>query len=191
MTYEVRHTNGAPEDDGTYFMWLLSKVGGDEIRWSEYILLFQQLMDTNFTYDRKIDQGKDQNRAIDGINLRVDYEEECLNDVYNVSGKCTVLEMLVGLACRIETDIMGEPGEDDPERWFELFLSNLGLLAYTDDHYDENQVQMILDDWMKRRISRNGQGGLFPLKDPYCKDQRHVEIWQQMQSYLLENYPID
>ena len=40
---------------------------------------------------------------------------------------------------------------------------------------------------VERRYKRSGEGGLFPLKNA-AKDQRKVEIWYQLSSYLLENY---
>jgi len=38
-----------------------------------------------------------------------------------------------------------------------------------------------------RRYSKTGKGGLFPLKHPK-KDQTEVEIWYQMQQYVMENF---
>ena len=37
-----------------------------------------------------------------------------------------------------------------------------------------------------RMFSRDGSGGLFPLRR-FDRDQRSVEIWYQMQAWLMEN----
>lgn len=189
MTYEMRHVVGAPEDDETYYMWLLDKVGANDIRWTEYTLLLRELMRVDFWYDPKKARGMDRNRAADGLQLRQDYADECYGEVVEMSGECTVLEMMVALACRIEYELASEPGEEEPERWFELFLTNLDLLGYDDDNYDEAMVYSILERWMRRQYDRRGHGGLFPLKARRCPDQRNVEIWCQMQSYIMENFP--
>jgi len=189
MTYEVRHVSGAPEDDDSYYMWLLDRVGANDIQWSEYTLLLQDLMRTNYIYDPHISNGRERNRAADGINLRQEYADECCGEIIFMEGECTVLEMMVALACRIEYELASEPGEEDPERWFELFLVNLDLLGYDDDNYDEAMVYSKLDCWLRRQYDRQGHGGIFPLKNRRCRDQRKVETWLQMQSYIMENFP--
>ena len=51
-------------------------------------------------------------------------------------------------------------------------------------------MALILNKIIDRGYSRRGVGGLFPLK--YSKnDQRKVELWYQMHSYLIENYYVD
>ena len=47
------------------------------------------------------------------------------------------------------------------------------------------EMDEILNIWLERRYDEDGKGNIFPLKDP-IKDQKTVEIWYQMQSYLLE-----
>ena len=38
----------------------------------------------------------------------------------------------------------------------------------------------------ERSYAFDGYGGLFPLRKPH-QDQRNIEIWYQMQAYLMEN----
>jgi len=189
MTYSMSHVYGAPEDDDSYFTWLLDKVGATELRWTEYTLLLLQLLGTDYIYDESIANGRERNRALDGLNLRREFADECLGENVEFEGPCTVLEMLVALACRIEYELASEAGEEEPIRWFELFLTNLDLLGFDDDNYDETMVYSILDTWMKRKYDRHGVGGLFPLKARKCPDQRKVETWYQMQAYIMETFP--
>lgn len=189
MTYEIRHNAVAPEDDDTYFMWLLEHVGADGAQWTDYTLLLLCLMDTVYIYDEKLANGREKNRALDGINLRREFAMECAGEVASVEGECTVLEMLVALACRIEYELASEDGEEDPVRWFELFLVNLDLLGFDDENFDEALVYAILSRWMHREYDRYGHGGLFPLKARRCPDQRKIETWYQMQAYIMETFP--
>ena len=139
----------------------------------------------------------DDNRGMDGLRLRDEYVDD--NPCNGIAGvifnePCTMLEMLVGLARRIE-ETMAEPGKDDQTpKWFWEMMENSTLDLYTDALYSdmngERDVPKIVMDILDRRYKRDGKGGLFPLKFPK-KDQRRVEIWYQMSTYLVENYFIE
>jgi hypothetical protein len=69
-------------------------------------------------------------------------------------------------------------------------MRNAGLDAFDDGNFDtmdDSEVMKILDRIIERTYQRNGVGGLFPLKRDK-KDQRKVELWYQMNAYLIENY---
>lgn len=134
----------------------------------------------------------DENRAMDGVTLREDY----LNMVNAAKyvrldlDECTLLEMLVALAQRINYETEDAHREvDHTAKWFWEMMDNLGLSEFSDDNYvRENgvvEVDDILERLVERGYSRNGRGGLFPLQRPEC-DQRKAEIWYQMNAYLLE-----
>lgn len=101
----------------------------------------------------------------------------------------SVLEVLVALSVRVETDITGEPGNDSIDRWFWIMIRNLGLDEYSDDVFDEAEVYDILMVFMDRKYDRYGFGGLFPLENT-VNDQRKVGIWEQFMEYLNENLDI-
>ena len=137
----------------------------------------------------------DQNRVEDGKMLRNIFRDETLYNNYECLERpnCSVLEMLIALAIRMES-ILEDPAEGDRTiSWFWLFLDNLGLSKYTNYNIKYGagnpvtEINDILDDLIERRYKRSGEGGLFPLKNAK-KDQRKVEIWYQLSSYLLENY---
>lgn len=140
----------------------------------------------------------DDNRGMDGLHLREKYLDEnpCDFEFANltIEGPCSMLEMLIALAMRAD-DIMAKPGRrNQTSRWFWEIMDNLGLKKYTDadfvDLYGTLNVNLILEVVLERSYKRNGQGGLFPLKNTK-KDQKKVEIWYQMCTYLLENYYAD
>ena len=79
--------------------------------------------------------------------------------------------------------------QDNTAVLFWEMIDNLGLIGYDDASYADvrNRIRVsdILNNLIRRRYHRNGRGGLFPLKRPSC-DQRKVEIWYQMNAYLME-----
>lgn len=160
-----------------YFEWLLSLIPGS----SSIRGICNELFNMTFTYDDY--HGTDGNRADDGLSLRSLYFNETRSVTYMEDCKCTVLEMLIALSLRIERDIMGEPGDDHPEKWFFEMLDNLGVFNLTSPKF----VGRIVEEWMNRDFDPNGYGSIFPLKY-YPGDQRDLLIWDQMSFYLNENY---
>lgn len=176
-----------------YFTWLLNKVyGRSKVYTQRYSDLLSYLHQMEFRWDRTITT--DENRADDGVNLRLLYFNE-VGSLYgenltreDTSRPCSVLEMLIALSCRIETDIMGEPGDDHTEKWFWEMIDNLGLSGMTNNMFDPVVVNNAIGKWLGRSYKASGKGGLFPLKKNYNVDQRRVPIWDQMGTYLVENY---
>lgn len=135
---------------------------------------------------------RDENRALDGLELRDQFlESEWRGRRDEIEGECTVLEMLVALAQRMDF----ETTEIDDERdrtayWFWVMIDNLGLMDFDDDSYVEldgqSYVDEIIDEFVAREYEYDGVGGIFPLKHA-GRDQRKVEIWYQMSSYLYEH----
>lgn len=90
--------------------------------------------------------------------------------------------MMIALARRLAsmTDIPIRPH-------FAQLLWNLDIVSYTDLAYDGHEavINEILECLNWRRYSTDGSGGLFPLSRP-AEDQRQVEIWLQMNAWLIE-----
>ena len=177
MTAEVRAYN-------KYYQWLYDQVMFNEMKKSgrSYIKLFRFLKKRQFTWTIP----NDENRAEDGKYLRITFREltgeHCI-----IKGSCSVLEMCIALAVRITEDLFEYDSTTTPARWFWVMMENSGLDQFEDGTYDEREVTRIVDDILLRRYSKTGKGGFFPLKRPN-KDQREVEIWYQLQKYILENY---
>ena len=134
----------------------------------------------------------DENRALDGVTLREDYLEmvNCPKYVRLDLEECTVLEMMVALAQRMDYETKdAHEDEDRTAEWFWEMVGNLGLTEFSDDNYVRDngicEVDEILEKLVERHYSRSGRGGLFPLRRPTC-DQRKSEIWYQMNAYLME-----
>jgi len=161
-----------------YFNWLLDKAGAKK----SYKSLCEQLHSTEFKWFIP----NDDNRIEDGKNLRTMFLDEFGVYTGNSWSKfdCSILELILGISYRLsyETDM-------DVDAWFWELIDNLNLSKYTDVYYDEVAYQEINKATKKinnRTYKRNGEGGLFPIKN-HNEDQRAIEIWYQMSAYLLEN----
>lgn len=181
-----------------YFSWLVCEVGMDR----GYLVLAQLLHSIEFYWVLELDE----NRAKDGLRCREMWLEglqaECEDkdiaepigalDVVG-SGPCSVLEMLVGLATRIEVDVMQDDRYGDRRSmWIFAMLQNLGLTKYDDAHLDASASRIVryrVANLLDRHYAYSGRGGLFPMWDYAEEDQREVEIWWQAQRWLAINYP--
>lgn len=172
-----------------YFQWLCEMVHIDQEDRSYWILakdLHQHPFYSLIPHD--------ENRASDGLELREDYLHMINYPKYvSIDGECTVFEMLVALARRMDFETSDPYDKDDyhdrTAYWFWEMMDNLGLIVFSDDCYVEYDgmanVERIIDRFLERRYSRSGDGGLFPLYRGRG-DQRNVEIWYQMSAYLME-----
>ena len=135
---------------------------------------------------------RDANRAIDGIDLRdlFSYETGIMDWYHALGGPCSVLEMLLGLAHRIDKEVMYDHEIGDRTNiWFWEMIHNLGLDEFDDSNFRPDIVEEKVNIWLNRKYDRDGFGSIFPVKNSQ-KDQRKIEIWAQAQEYFLENYGI-
>lgn len=160
-----------------YFEWLCFKINSPKAK--PYFMLLSQLFDTEFIVTEQCPM--DIRRAEDAKDLRSEFDDYYYNDE-----PANVLEVLVALVSRIN-DILSEPTDDQRPTWFWILIENLGLIRYTDNLYNWDQVSDILETWLEREYKWTGEGGLFPLKNP-MHDQRFVDLWDQMAFYINENY---
>lgn len=168
-----------------YFDWLYSIIANKRIRFRD---LCHALHDREFVYSIPLDA----NRYEDGINLRYHFGRDkhipdaTIAAVLDVA-PCSMFEMMVALAYRLEEDIMydSEIGGRTYE-WFQMMIKNLGLYSMNDDvGVDERYFNMAIDRLLNHEYEPNGKGGLFLLK--HCEhDLRYVEIWYQAMWYLTE-----
>ena len=171
-----------------YFQWLCETVGDCDGR--QYSILLRDLHKKKF----EIVVQRDENRVLDGIRLREDYiyENDWMNPTYLDSDSCSVLELLIAMAQRMNFEL-SDPYDstDRTALYFWELIENLNLKAFDDESYDDLDgyyvVGCLLDDFIERRYRFSGKGGIFPLRHAH-RDQRKTELWYQMQSYLEENY---
>ena len=165
-----------------YFNWMYDMVFTK--RAPSYDRLLRYLNSQEFTYNIRLDG----NRADDGLYLRYRFKQANHLRAVDVdrclTGKCSVLEMMVALCLRIEEDIMDDPVKGNRiHKWFHVMLKSLGLLDMDDAYFDERYTDKVITRFLNREYEPNGAGGLFRIKDcPY--DLRSVEIWYQMCWYF-------
>ena len=182
-----RRTMTTRDINKDYFRWLCYLI--DEKKVKNYTKLIDYLYNVEFFYAIPLDG----NRYDDGINLRYRFGYDngiedpiiasCLDNK-----SCSILEMMVALAVRVEEHIMQNP--DDgllPGRWFWKMIDNLGLGGMTDNNFDGELVNYVVWRFMNREYGPDGEGSLVYL--PNCHyDLRSMEIWYQIMRYLSENY---
>lgn len=168
-----------------YFDWLVSLTG--ELG-SQYQSLLS-IAHTIFFYEII---PNDENRVQDGLDLRAEYTR-ISGKTTNFPQECTFLEMLIGVARRMDYLAKNENDVriDNTRTWFWALISNLDLVGCTDDILDRDfalsrNVMRSFSNVVDRYYHSSGKGGLFPLQNSK-KDQRDVEIWGQMNYWLSEN----
>lgn len=125
----------------------------------------------------------DDNRGLDGVQLRVVYEDESgifLSEDY-LHDPCTLLEMLIALAERMAYIIFDPAKNDEPNNvsCFWQLVKNLKLKPQAMNNY------VLIETFLERNYAPSGDGGLFPLLSTR-EDQRDIEIWYQMMAYIEE-----
>lgn len=177
--------------DDAYFEWLYSHIGPLQNRnpHRNYWKLCRKLYSTEFIWFVP----NDDNRVEDGKELRLEFLDSTRHPLDDPRGLwreigCSVFEMLIALSRRAAFESEGTDLE-----WFWRFMHNLELDEYSDAVYEisiDEEVTEVLDRLINRTYRRNGEGGLFPLRHSR-RDQRKVELWYQMSSYLLEGYYVN
>ena len=166
-----------------YFDWMYDLVCG--CKRVSFRKLLSYLNDVDFIYIIPMDG----NRAEDGINLRYRFGQECEYDDFIIAAylddkPCSVLEMMIALAIRLEEQFMYDPEIGDrTSQWFWEMIENLGLYEMNDSRFDLDTVERIVDIFLNREYGRNGEGGLFKIEHS-ANDLRNVEIWYQLCEYL-------
>ena len=172
--------------DERYLNWLYGQVASVKTRhkvrtfWS----LFRQLYKTIFVAIVP----HDENRIADCKDLRYEFlaeAEDEQGDLEWMRSPCSVLELLI-----ILSRILAFEMDDKAETWFWHLIEVLDLEQFNDREYNAHSQEVIantLDRVIWRTYMPNGHGGLFPLRNP-DRDQRKVELWYQLNAYLLEQF---
>jgi hypothetical protein len=169
--------------DREYFKWLYSQVASVYIRNSArtHWKMLRQFFTKEFVWFVP----NDDNRIQDGKDLRYEFLQE--EDIDNpgetwLDMPCSMLELLVALSRRLSFEAEGEPRD-----WFWELIDNMGLAHINDQQYDDlhkEEIDAAMDRIIWRNYEPNGQGGLFPMLSPK-QDQRKVELWYQLNAYLI------
>lgn len=169
--------------DRQYLTWLYAQVESVKQRNPQktYWSLMRQMFSKQYVWLVP----NDDNRAKDGQELRQLFLQSVLVghvDLHWLNMQCSMLEMLIGLSRRLSFEGGGELRD-----WFWHLVETLQIRC-NDAAYNGNTsalIDEVLDRVIWRTYHPNGRGGLFPLQHP-MQDQTRVEIWHQLNSYLLE-----
>lgn len=168
-----------------YFKWLCQMIdAGDG---EDHDIFVYGVLTALFEKDFYWLIPNDENRAMDGKELRNIYRLDEHKDISTfIDEPCSCLEMLIALAHKWDFDIDYDPdaGDRTSDKFWEM-IGNLGLDAYALSDWDNVLIDDIIERWLGRNYRADGLGGLFPLNDP-PSNQKKVEIWYQLQQYIIE-----
>lgn len=171
-----------------YFKWLLKHVCYENEE-SDYSLILGLLYEKEFRWTIIYDE----NLAIWALELRKEFykSSKTVAKLVDLNGEidknCSILEMMVCLAKLCEDRIMTNWVENNTYIWFWDMIDNLGLKNYDDISFDFEEVDEILERFLDRNYKKNGEGGLFTIQNP-CKNMTKIDIWMQMNLWLVENF---
>lgn len=174
-----------------YLEWLRGLVDG----WSpDHDIFFDVLWGTEFI----VEHPDDWNRVDDGLLLRQYFCIETAHPDLGLVGPCSVLELLIGLAKRLNEATYDYEKPNQIAHWFWVMIENLGFQRAELCNLEvlgTYELNVTLSRFMERKYQKNGsEGGLFPIsgKSVTCSTvtngQDVTSLWQQMQNYLMEIY---
>ena len=170
--------SGINED---YFYWLLAFIDSYENPVDDYIDCLHELFTITYTWTIP----DDANRAEDGLSLRDRFEDESGEKLWLNRG-CSMLEMMVALAIRMENDLMYDPDYGDRTSvWFWGMMDASGLIFCDFDHFSGPLVQKWSINLAHNDYKRNGVGGLFSVKNAHF-DMKNASLWAQMNQKVKE-----
>lgn len=182
-------TNAERTLRGAYIAWLHNElICESEYPDRSYLDLTTVMFDTEFKWGTQYPWSvhMDDNRLADGMALRSEFS--LANDIPRSDmlelGACSFLEVLLGLSRRLSFVAGGTQ-----YYWAWQLVRNLGLTRMW-DRMSRSKVQRtldILERVIQRQYEPDGSGGFFPLAWPQ-EDQRRVELWYQLNTYVEEQH---
>lgn len=163
-----------------YYEYLVGFVGKSLGPFSMERLL-RHLYSTEFKYLDEFDK----NRFDDGIHMRYRFifDMERSGEHYDKKTPANMLEVMVGLAVKIEAIMAETMFGDRTHSWFWSMCSSLGLNGQYDEFFDADYVDDILARFNRKEYDPDGHGGLFWIRN-YEGDMRELEIWTQADRWL-------
>ena len=169
----------------SYYNWILDIIDSNLNHMDSrcYTKLISKLSQTPYKFNNPMDE----NRLLDGINLKYVFAYE--NDIpyseislYFNDNQASLLEVIIALSIRGMDNIIGDP--DNRGHIFWKGIENMGLLGMDDIDYKEAYVNDVINTFLNGHYKPNGQGGLFLNPDKIDRDMRKIELWIQMMWYL-------
>ena len=164
-----------------YFDWLYYMVTRELGRRKKS---YRKLLTLLHAIDFRYSVDYDENRAYDGTSLRWYYVDDGGDDeILSWKAPCTVLEMLIGLAIKIESIMETADDDHGVHHWFWIMLDNLDLKNMNDKNFDKIYVMDRINMFLDRTYEPDGNGNIIFIEDSQ-EDLREVEIWNQACWYL-------
>ncbi len=168
-----------------YRDWLINNVNIVE----DYTYLLRELYDIEFYSVVKYDE----DRGMDGLNLREKWADETGYKGSLDFGVANVLEVLIGIAIRIEYHLFGTKYYDEWD-YINIFwdmISNLGLekMYGTLSRYTFDEIREKVTHFLNRDYFCHKNCNIFKFENE-PKDIKKLNIWTQMGLYIREKWPI-
>ena len=138
-------------------------------------ILLEWLAKTPFVYTIPMDKNREQ----DGLYLRKLYYVEGLT-----SEPCSMLEMMVALALRIDQEFLGDTSPRpicSTGAWFGEMCDSLEIT----NCLNEYEFAFKMERFMNHQYSPDGRGGLFYVPNAPM-DLREMQIWDQMGAWIVQ-----
>ena len=152
------------------------KIEGLELQ--SYSKLLRLLFNTPFYSD----DPRDDARIDDIYSMRAQYR------VFDMPfDSVNLLELLVYISVKMGSMIGTMSDADIVNHTFANMISSLGLLDQTNEHFNHAYCCHRINDWLCKRYSHDGVGGLFYVEQSPI-DMRLASIWDQWQCFINANY---
>lgn len=132
----------------------------------------------------------DENRREDGNALLREYCAEFGYDIppldEGITDQCSVLEMLIAFATRINRELVGDPDDSYIGLWLKRMLENLGVYQYDDNHWNGKKAIVKLWSWLHKK----GDVVLFPITlfSGGAQDSRKISEWERVNHFLNDQF---
>lgn len=158
-----------------YFNWLMDIIGGP----GEYEDFIKLLYNTEYYSNIP----NDQNRAVDGLELRYYYEKET-GLLCEKTGPCSVLEMMIKLAMRTENGFLFDQKVGNRTNlWFWEMFSNAGFDKIAKNGQKKWANAHFLDKFLARET-----GTYFFKMAKSPENFGEMEVWEQLCRYISEKF---
>ena len=174
-------------DERAYRDWLISKVN---VNMADYTHLLRELYSIEFYSLVRYDE----DRGMDGLALRDEWASETGFEGSLDFGVANVLEVLIGIAKRIEFQLFGTQYYDEWD-YITIFwhlIDNLGLSGMfgTLSRYTFDEIRQNVTHFLNREYFRHKNSNIFRFRDD-PKSIQKLNIWTQMGLYIREKWPIE
>ena len=168
-----------------YRDWLINNVNMVE----DYTYLLRELYDIEFYSLVQYDE----DRGMDGLVLRDEWAAETRFTGALDFGVANVLEVLIGIAKRIEFQLFGTQYYDEWD-YITIFwhlIDNLGLSGMfgTLSRYVFDEIRQNVSHFLDRDYFRHRNCNIFKF-DHTPKNLQNLNIWTQMGLYIREKWQI-